>query len=282
MQDAEPTLRVRDVVTALYRALLIREPDSDGLRGHVDSLASGASTLQETVSSFLQSAEFRVRAPMLLLELGAIEQPRFTNDQSQYGEFGILLQHWVNEAREGRIVVDVGARGKHRSNSYDLLRWFGWHGLLIEANPNLLSSIKDEFTGLDYDLMNCAVSDYEGSAIFHLGVNDDVSSLNPGVAASWGTIQGKISVDVRRLPQILLGRSIPSRFDLLSLDIEGEDLKVFNDLIDSSDYRPSWVIIEASNNFATTSLDGLDLSPNVKASYRLVDQTAANLILRLL
>ncbi len=73
--------------------------------------------------------------------------------------------------------------------------------------------------------------------------------------------------------------SVPHDFDVLSLDIEGMDLLVLNDLIDSSNYRPSKVIIEASFNFAVSSLDQLELSDAVKGLYRIIDRTAANLIL---
>jgi hypothetical protein len=65
------------------------------------------------------------------------------------------------------------------------------------------------------------------------------------------------------------------------LDIEGEDIRVLNDLIGSSTYRPRWVVIEASANYATRSLDDLHLVDVVKSSYRIVGQTPANLILKL-
>ncbi len=71
-------------------------------------------------------------------------------------------------------------------------------------------------------------------------------------------------MDVRRLHQLLEARGIPRDFDLLSLDIEGEDVRVLNDLIGGSAYRPRWVIIEASANYATRSLDDLELVESVR------------------
>lgn len=171
------------------------------------------------------------------------------------------------------------ARGKERSNSYDLLSQFGWRGILIEANPALIPSIKVAFANLDAQVIQCAISDYSGMAILHLGVNDDVSSLQPDYAAGWGQIQGKQEVAVRRLGDLLLEQNIPLDFDLLSLDIEGEDIKVLNDTIGTFHYRPRWIIIEASFDFSTTSLSQQPFSPLVRGLYKIVEQTRANLVL---
>ena len=95
----------------------------------------------------------------------------------------------MERAQTNKIIVDVGARGRERSNSFDLLRHFGWRGLLIEANPSLLESIRADFAGTDFFLEFCAVSDYEGRAEFYFGVNDDVSSLSQHAAEGWGDIR---------------------------------------------------------------------------------------------
>ena len=53
------------------------------------------------------------------------------------------------------------------------------------------------------------------------------------------TTRGTVEVEVRRLHDILDEHDIPLVFDLLSLDIEGEDFKVLNDLIANSPIGPS-------------------------------------------
>lgn len=180
---------------------------------------------------------------------------------------------------EGSHRVDVGAGGRERSNSYDLMRHFGWRGLLVEANPALLGSIEADFAGLDMRLVSCAVSNYEGRATFTLGANDDVSSLDPAAAAGWGDTTGSVEVDVRRLPSLLSEQAIPFDFDLLSLDVEGEDIRVLNDLVDTSAYRPRWVIIEASHDFKVRTLEDAPFSLGVRRGYRVHTATSANLIL---
>ncbi|WP_309627549.1 FkbM family methyltransferase [Brevundimonas sp.] len=264
------------VVRALYQSMLGREPDSEGGQSKIDALIDGSLNLTEIIASILHSDEFaEVNGTG---DTGA----RLTNDQTQFGEFEILLKLWINRFANHRIVVDVGARGKARSNSYDLMKSFGWRGYLFEANPRLIESIRSEFHGLDVQIIPCAVSDYTGEATFHLGVNDDVSSLNAEAAAGWGPLAGAVTVPVERLGNILRDYGVPQDFDLLSIDIEGEDVKVLNDVVVAFGYRPRWIIIEASYDFATTSLDDLPADDLVRQTYRIVGQTSANLILGLI
>ena len=92
-------------------------------------------------------------------------------------------------------------------------------------------------------------------------------------------MSGSVRVPVRKLRDILVERNVPIDFDLLSLDIEGEDIKALNDTLEQSLYRPHWIIIEASYGFQTKSLNDLDVSDAVKMNYAIAAQTAANLIL---
>ncbi|HVH73448.1 MAG TPA: FkbM family methyltransferase [Stellaceae bacterium] len=226
-----------------------------------------------------RSEEFARNIGKFSSRYGEREALRFATDVSQYGETGLLIREIVNRSARHRLIVDVGVLGRDGSNSYDLLRWFGWKGLLIDANPRLAATIREEFAGLDFELVGSAVSDYTGKARFYVGVNDGVSSLQRQAAAGWGPIREEVEVPVRRLGDILDEHSVPPDFDVLSLDIEGEDIKVMNDLIDNSPYRPRWVIIEASYDFKTKSLADLPFAPSVREAYEMFGQTKANLLL---
>ena len=193
----------------------------------------------------------------------------------------MLLRTWIQDIAAAAFIVDVGARGRERSNSFDLLRELEWSGLLIEANSRLIPQIEQDFAGLSVNILNVAVSDTEGRSSFTIGANDDVSSLDESTALAWGPTKGQIEVEVRRLPTLLQEHDVPERFDLLSLDIEGHDIRVLNDLIASSWYRPTWIIIEASDDFRVRSLDDAPFADDVKAAYQLRGQTTSNLILKL-
>ena len=277
--DAEERLRAERAIAAAYRAILLRDPDPGGLAAWIEELVSGRVDLQALLQSLLHSDEFAGRAPEFLSRYLGPHRLKLTNDVSQYGEFWLMLREMVNSAARHRIVVDIGARGRERSNSYDLLRHFGWRGVLIEANPALIDNINREFGGLDFALVNTAVSNYAGEATFYIGVNDDVSSLNQSAAASWGDIRNQVTVKVERISTILQAYDVPQDFDLLSIDAEGEDVNILNDCI-GSDYLPHWVIIEASHDFQTRTLADLPLTPAVSERYRIAAQTSANLILR--
>lgn len=258
------------LVTELYRNFFKREPDP-AAKDKAERLLSGVTSVEGLVAELIVSEEYRTyTAPT----------PPLFSDQTQFGELEMLVGRWMARAVPHRTVVDVGARGRARSNSYDLLRSFGWKGILFEANPNLIDSIGMDFAGLDMDLVQCAVSDYDGEATFYLGVNDDVSSLNEYASLGWGPVAGEVTVPVRRLGPQLEKRGVPLDFGLLSIDIEGEDIRVLNDVV-ASGYRPRWVIIEASLNFAIKSLDDLPFDDRVKTLYALVGQTPANLIMEL-
>lgn len=262
-------LGAREIVDVLYRTFLGRAPDP-GAEWKSQGLARGELSLEQLIAEILVSDEYRGRQTMAV---------KFTNDQSQFGEIELLLKRWVRQASAHQIVVDVGARGRARSNSFDLLKTFGWKGVLFEANPNLVPGIESDFMGLDFEIVPYAISDFDGNATFYLGVNNDVSSLNQHASLGWGPLTGEVTVPVRRLGPLLEERQIPKNFDVLSIDIEGEDIKVLNDVVTGSGFRPRWVIIEASYDFATRSLADLPFDETVRSTYEIVAQTAANLIL---
>jgi FkbM family methyltransferase len=259
-------------VAELYRGLLGRQPDPESQK-KVERLILGQASAEDIVGEFLRSAEYCESQ-----QRRAVTPSRLTNDQTQFGEFELLLKRWLPRAVEHPIVVDIGARGRERSNSYDLLRTFGWRGLLVEANPNLIPTIRSEFDGLNVEVVHCAISNYDGEGKLYLGTNEDVSSLIASASAGWGPIVGEVAVPVRRLGALLEERKIPRSFGLLSIDIEGEDVKVLNDVIQSG-YRPQWIIIEASFNFSVKQLRDLPIIDAVDADYEIVGQTAANLVL---
>jgi len=204
-------------------------------------------------------------------------------DNSQNGEFRILTGTMIARTVEHTYVVDVGAYGRSGSNSYDLMRHFGWRGLLIEPNPRLLKKIENEFQGLDYKLENIAAAGYNGEATLHLGAHDEISSIHRHQTEHWGPVHETLQVKAERLPQIMARNDVPQAFGLLSIDAEGECANLLDDVL-TAGYKPSWVIIEINDNGREIkSLDESWLSPfvsdQIKRLYHIRGQPAPNLIL---
>jgi FkbM family methyltransferase len=258
-----------DVVEALYSGVLGRRADPAGLLNWVNLLNAEPERLQEVAQHFFKSVEHQE----------IFNENVEITDCSQFGEYRIIRTHLTYHPSKYDIIVDVGARGIKGSNSFDLLKKHGWRGVLVEANPGLWDSIEEEFAGLSFKLIRCAVSDSPGKLPFYLGVDDSVSSLDAEQAESWGPVRGVVEVDVRKLGDILLEESIPHDFDVLSLDIEGYDVRVFNDLIAETNYRPAVVIIETSMGFFNRSMNDVPFNDTVRAAYNLSYQTIPNMIL---
>ena len=264
-----PLFSSEAVVEALYRSVLGRGADPAGLQHWAEILEADPGRLQEVAESFFQSAEHKASPG----------RAQAATDHSQYGEYKVIRYHFALQKSKYDIIVDVGARGKNGSNSFDLLEQHGWTGLLVEANPGLWDSIEADFSGLAFKLVRCAVSDSPGKLPFYLGVNDDVSSLSSEQAEIWGPVRGVVEVEARTLGDILREEAVPFDFDVLSLDIEGHDVRVFNNLIAETDYRPTMVLIETSMSFFNRSMNDVPFSDAVRAGYILAYQTVSNMIL---
>lgn len=204
----------------------------------------------------------------------------FINTVSQFNEIGALIALGFESTVASKFVVDVGARGKFLSNSYDLLNALHWKGILIDAHPKSIEDITREFAGLDAEIIHTAVSDYEGTASFTLSQEPDHSSLVSDWTNRFGGPKGSVTVPVQRLPNILKARNVPKNFGVLSIDVEGHDVKVLNDLFTRSDYRPEYIIIETLDAVKLNSLDEIPVVPEVRSSYFELGRTEANLILK--
>lgn len=132
------------------------------------------------------------------------------NVTSQYGEDGVISRIFEIIPKEGeRWCVEFGAwDGKYMSNTYDLITNHGWHGVLIEGNAGKMPDLKATYGGNDKAHLINALVHFEGSST---------------------------------LDNILKTTPIPEEFDLLSIDIDGNDYHIWNSL---DKYRPGVIVIE--------------------------------------
>ncbi len=261
----------RDFVVDLYEGILQRTPENHEVDYWVNVAAEKGT--RHVLEQFVSSQELVER----------IKQTRdFAQNWSlsQYGEVELLLKLISNEVFASPTIVDVGAAGVDISNSIDLIATMGWRGLLIEANPHHAKTLATEIAELNADVVCCAVASTEGEATFYLGRNHHLSSLNQEMAESWGDTQGEITVTKRRLHKILDEHSIPQNFAVLSLDIEGVDFEVLNDLINNSAYRPNWIIIEWGHTIFEATMEDARVTPEVRSEYEIVGGTFSNIFLK--
>lgn len=130
---------------------------------------------------------------------------------SQFGEDGIIEEIFkiIPQYEQNHWCVEFGAwDGKLMSNTWNLLKNKSWNGVLVEGS-------KKKFIDLE--------NNYKG--------NTKVSLVNRMV-----DFEGQNSLDA-----ILAETPLPLDFDLLSMDIDGNDYHVWNSL---KNFKPKVVVIE--------------------------------------
>ncbi len=131
------------------------------------------------------------------------------NVMSQHGEDGIIEEIFRRVGTANTWCVEFGAlNGTHHSNTWNLIMQEGWSGVLIEADPTYAEKLHEVYK--DTPRAHC----------FNEFVEFD----------------GEHSLD-----SILARTQAPRDFDLLSVDIDGNDYHVWDSL---SRYRPRVVVIE--------------------------------------
>jgi hypothetical protein len=128
---------------------------------------------------------------------------------SQSGEDGVIEKIFGIIKNTDKWCVEFGAwDGKIASNTYDLIINKQWKAVQIEADKNLYNKLLQTYSG-----------------------KPQVICLNKKI-----NFEGAETLD-----NILLKTPIPKDFDLLSIDIDGNDYHIWNSI---EIYRPKVVIIE--------------------------------------
>lgn len=129
--------------------------------------------------------------------------------KSQYGEDGIIKKIFEIIGEESRHCVELGAlNGYHHSNTWRLIHERGWGGVLLEADPTYYERLCEEYRG-----------------------NERVVCLNRFVS-----FEGQDSLDA-----LFAQTPLANNFDLLSLDIDGNEYHLWESL---TAYVPRVVVVE--------------------------------------
>jgi hypothetical protein len=131
------------------------------------------------------------------------------NVTSRQGEDGIISEIFKRIGVKHKWCVEFGAlNGRHDSNVWTLIADRGWSGVLIEADRTYYEKLIETYSGMPRAIcLNLFIS-FEG--------------------------ENKLDAVFARTP-------LPKDFDLLSIDIDGNDYHVWDSL---TQYRPRVVVIE--------------------------------------
>ena len=140
------------------------------------------------------------------------------NVYSQYGEDGIVEWIFSRLAPGNKICVEFGAwDGRNLSNTFNLIAHHGWKAIYIEADPEKFPALQQ-------------------TAAAYPAITPVRSLVTPA---------GDTALDA-----ILRRHDVPEEFDLLSIDIDGNDYDVWDA---STRYRPRLVIVEFNPTFPSNS-----------------------------
>jgi hypothetical protein len=132
---------------------------------------------------------------------------------SQSGEDGIIEKIFEEIGVEKGWYCEFGAGDGHWISNTKNLREKGWDGVLIEGDPKSFENLHKNFSE-----------------------NESVSVIQSYISCEPGEC----------LDDLLSGTKIPKDFDILSIDIDGNDFWIWKSL---KNYNPKLVVVEYNSNY---------------------------------
>jgi FkbM family methyltransferase len=195
---------------------------------------------------------------------------------------GLLSARMRAQKRSMKSVfyIEIGANQPiATSNSYLLYRKFGAHGVLVEANPDLIPDL-ERVRPRDKVVQLAISTTREPSLTLHVGNAHELSSLNPDHVRSFGEFGGAggiARVTVRNMHiNDFLASYAQETFDMLSIDCEGIDYDLLIEA-DFDKFKPFIVQCEPSEHFIPANGARM-ISLMESRSYYLTAVTDVNLI----
>ena len=199
--------------------------------------------------------------PPILVRLKAhISRRLFKNGSTGLNELDLKLIEKISPKKKGYF-VELGANdGVRQSNTFKLQEEFGWTGLLIEPSPRrFVECVENRAFGNRPDV-RCAACVPFGFHDKFIEIEDsDLMSIAKGLAVSDEQVIEHANSGSRFLADASMRHSYgalactltdlldevkaPFNFDLLSLDVEGNELSVLQGL-DLNKYKPKWMLVE--------------------------------------
>jgi FkbM family methyltransferase len=191
---------------------------------------------------------------------------------ADHGE-DVILKVMFDVMRIQPSYLDVGAFDPFHINNTALLYASGARGINVEPNPKLIGAFHKH---RPHDLNLCCAVGVQRLDARPLYIAD-----NPGLSSfskelSGVDYVGEIPVPVWTIPDILIGHREGLWPDLLTIDIEGEDVSVLSHCLPGSGDRPKVVVVEFLRLTDDYSADWLKLM--AQRNYSLFFRTRSNMI----
>lgn len=141
--------------------------------------------------------------------------------------------------------VEVGAFDGVTFGHTSPLAKLGWRGLCIEPFPEYAEMCRKNMRGLNVAVETCAVGDHEGEVTLYPYLACSTTNLTEFTLSNGVNPNYKVQVPLYTLNQLLERNNIPEAFDVLCMDVEGDELKVLA-AFDVAKWRPKMVISESN------------------------------------
>jgi FkbM family methyltransferase len=138
----------------------------------------------------------------------------------------------MNQFRPG-FFIEIGANdGYTLSNTVYLEENFGWKGILVEPNDKYLLSLEKRKKSI---VINKAISSKTGKAEFiDAGLYGGLKAVLDETHNFYTNNAQCISVDCMALQDILDSASAPEQIDFISIDVEGGEVPVTEQMVSSN------------------------------------------------
>jgi FkbM family methyltransferase len=198
--------------------------------------------------------------PIILREFRRLRRDLLQDGSTGLNQLDLKLISEIKPS-PGGYFIELGANdGIRQSNTYKLQQRYGWTGVLIEPNPFHCQECTQNRAFGKRPRVYCAACvpfdhpdrfiEIESADLMSVAkgllLSDDAAKehadrgrpflVDPNQRFTYGAV-------ARTLTDILKKANAPSFPDLLSLDVEGNELAVLQGL-DFSKYRPQWILAE--------------------------------------
>lgn len=181
----------------------------------------------------------------------------------------------LNLNRPG-FYIDVGSNHPIRHSNTFKLYLNGWNGLLLDANPSLITKSK-HVRKKDISINSIISNINIDTCDFHISKNSNYSSINPKHVIKNDDIVSTINLPVKSLNQIIKEYvDKTTKIDLLKIDVEGHDFEVLLS-IDLIVYKPQLIIIEDLDYHISKIHENKYLTYLLKYNYKLISVDKLNL-----